>query len=162
MPPSTNGQPPAVKNVGYIGLGNAGFSMASNLPKAGYNLVVHDVDEAKVQKAASQWKNTTAAKGNLEAFADCEVIVTMLPQGKIVREVLLGKDNFARALKPGMLLPYPLHYLGIIPIDSLRRHNHNRHLVLFPLRHNRPWQRTRSSQPPSRGLPYNPNLHARN
>ncbi|KAF7189253.1 putative 3-hydroxyisobutyrate dehydrogenase, mitochondrial [Pseudocercospora fuligena] len=104
MPPQTNGQPPAVKNVGYIGLGNAGFSMASNLPKAGYNLVVHDVDDAKVQKAAKEWKNTKAANGKPEAFADCEVIVTMLPQGKIVREVLLGKDNFASALKPGTII----------------------------------------------------------
>lgn len=101
MPPTTNGQPPAVKNVGYIGLGNAGFSMASNLPKAGYHVVVHDVNEAQVQKAVSEWPNTTAANGKAEAFADCEIIVTMLPQGKVVREVLLGKDNFARALKPG-------------------------------------------------------------
>lgn len=104
MPPQTNGTPPTVKKVGYIGLGNAGFSMASNLPKAGYNVVVHDADDAKVQKAASEWSNTTAANGKPEAFADCEIIVTMLPQGKIVREVLLGKDNFARALKPGTII----------------------------------------------------------
>ncbi|CAK1360441.1 2-(hydroxymethyl)glutarate dehydrogenase [Cercospora beticola] len=104
MPPTTNGQAPAVKNVGYIGLGNAGFSMASNLPKAGYHVVVHDVNEAQVQKAVSEWPNTTAANGKAEAFADCEVIVTMLPQGKIVREVLLGKDNFARCLKPGTII----------------------------------------------------------
>ncbi|EME43367.1 hypothetical protein DOTSEDRAFT_72693 [Dothistroma septosporum NZE10] len=90
--------------VGYIGLGNAGFSMASNLPKAGYSVIVHDVDDAKVQKAVSEWPNTTAANGKPEAFADCEVIVTMLPHGKIVREVLLGKDNFARALKPGTII----------------------------------------------------------
>lgn len=75
--------------------------MASNLPKAGYQLVVHDADGAKVQRAATEWPNTTAAQGSPEAFADCEVIVTMLPQGKVVREVLLGKDNFARSLKPG-------------------------------------------------------------
>ena len=75
--------------------------MASNLPKAGYDVIVHDVDDAKVQKAVSEWPNTIAANGKPEAFADCEVIVTMLPQGKIVREVLLGKENFARALKPG-------------------------------------------------------------
>jgi 3-hydroxyisobutyrate dehydrogenase-like beta-hydroxyacid dehydrogenase len=89
--------------VGYIGLGNAGYSMASNLPKAGYHLVVHDVDEVKVQRAVSEWPNTTAA--NWEgAFSDCEVIVTMLPHGKIVRDVLLGEGGFARALQPGMML----------------------------------------------------------
>lgn len=92
---------PGVKNVGYIGLGNAGFSMASNLPKAGYKLVVHDADTSKAKRAASEWKNTTASNGDPEAFADCEVIVTMLPQGKIVRDVLLGKNGIASALKPG-------------------------------------------------------------
>ncbi|KAK3717676.1 hypothetical protein LTR37_005743 [Vermiconidia calcicola] len=100
----TNGQPPAVKNVGYIGLGNAGFSMASNIPKSGYNLIVHDVDTAKVRKAASEWPNTTAWNGDPRQFQDCEVVVTMLPQGKIVREVLLGKDNIASGLKPGTII----------------------------------------------------------
>lgn len=99
MPP--NGTAPTVKTVGYIGLGNAGFSMASNLPKAGYNLVVHDADDAKVKRAAKEWQNTTASHGKPEAFSECEVIVTMLPQGKIVREVLLGDKGIAKALKPG-------------------------------------------------------------
>lgn len=102
MPPtSTN---PSTKTVGYIGLGNAGFSMASNLPKAGYQLIVHDADESKAQKAASEWPNTTASKGEPAAFADCEVIITMLPQGKIVREVLLGSKGIASVLKPGTIV----------------------------------------------------------
>ena len=105
MPPngSANGHPVGVKNVGYIGLGNAGFSMASNIPKAGYHLIVHDTDQSKVDKAVAEWPNTKAADGKPEAFADCEIIVTMLPHGKVVREVLLGKDHFARALQPGLL-----------------------------------------------------------
>lgn len=78
--------------------------MASNLPKAGYNLVVHDADLNKAQKAASEWKNTTASNGDPVAFADCEVIITMLPQGKIVREVLLGAKGIAPALKPGTII----------------------------------------------------------
>jgi len=105
MPP-TNSQTDGetfVKSVGYIGLGNAGFSMASNLPKSGYKLVVHDADTTKAQRAASEWQNTTASEGRAEAFADCEVIITMLPHGGIVREVLLGKDGIAQALKPGEL-----------------------------------------------------------
>lgn len=98
-----NGAPPtgAVKTVGYIGLGNAGFSIASNLPRNGLNIIVHDADDAKVQKACKEWKNTTASKGDPNAFKDCEVIVTMLPQGKIVREVVLGENGIAKALKPG-------------------------------------------------------------
>ncbi|KAK3679212.1 hypothetical protein LTR78_000773 [Recurvomyces mirabilis] len=106
MPPptqQTNGGP-AVKTVGYIGLGNAGYSMASNLPKAGYHLIVHDADTTKAQRAASEWKNTTASDGKPEAFADCDVIITMLPQGKIVREVLLGEKGIGKALKAGTII----------------------------------------------------------
>lgn len=104
MPPFTNGHPPAVKTVGYIGLGNAGYSMASNIPKSGYNLIVHDADSAKVQRAASEWPNTSAWNGDPSHFRDCEVIVTMLPQGKIVRDVLLGKSNIASGLQPGTIV----------------------------------------------------------
>lgn len=104
MPPNTNGHAPAVKNVGYIGLGNAGFSMASNIPKSGYHLIVHDSDQEKVQKAAKEWPNTTAWNGKPEQFKDCEVIITMLPQGKVVRDVLLGKDNIASGLQPGTII----------------------------------------------------------
>lgn len=119
MPPNgthTNGTP-AVKSVGYIGLGNAGYSMASNLPKAGYKLIVHDADTAKAEKAAAEWKNTTASHGRPEAFAECEVIITMLPQGKIVREVLLGENGIARGLKAGMYAR-PICRLALSPTIS--------------------------------------------
>lgn len=96
-----------IGTVGYIGLGNAGFSMASNLPKKGYKLVVHDTDDAKAERAAKEWENTTASGGEPDAFAGCEVLITMLPQGKIVREVLLGSQGIAKALQPGSLLPHP-------------------------------------------------------
>ncbi|KAF3051638.1 hypothetical protein E8E11_009027 [Didymella keratinophila] len=93
----------AVKTVGYIGLGNAGFSMASNLPKNGFNVVVHDIDTEKVQKAAKEWKNTTASDGSAESFKGCDMIVTMLPQGKVVREVIIGK-GIDKVLKPGTII----------------------------------------------------------
>ena len=104
MPPNRAASAGGVQNVGYIGLGNAGFSMASNLPKAGYKLVVHDADQAKADRAAKEWENTVASKGKPEAFADCEVIVTMLPQGKVVREVLFGEKGIAKGLKAGTII----------------------------------------------------------
>ncbi|KAJ4362171.1 hypothetical protein N0V95_001519 [Ascochyta clinopodiicola] len=92
-----------VKTVGYIGLGNAGFSMASNLPKNGFKVVVYDIDTDKVQKAAEEWENTTASDGSAESFKDCDMVVTMLPQGKVVREVIVGK-GIAKALRPGTII----------------------------------------------------------
>lgn len=104
MPPNGDILPGGVRNVGYIGLGNAGFSMASNLPKAGYNVVVHDADQAKADRAAKEWRNTIASHGKADAFSECEVIITMLPQGKIVREVLFGQSGIAKALKSGTIV----------------------------------------------------------
>ena len=100
----TDGVRATVENVGYIGLGNAGFSMSSNIPKKGFNLVVHDQDQAKVKKAVSEWKNTTSGSDDPSAFSKCSVIVTMLPNGKIVRDVLLGSKGIAPSLKPGTII----------------------------------------------------------
>lgn len=119
-----------VKTVGYIGLGNAGYSMASNLPKNGFNVVVYDLDVEKVQKAAKEWANTVASDGSAESFKNCDMIVTMLPQGKVVREVIIGK-GIAKALRPGKH-----NNLNLAPhMLSTYRHHHRRHLILLALRH---------------------------
>lgn len=116
MPPKTTTITPKItttKPIGYIGLGNAGYSLASNLPKAGYNLIVHDSDAAKTSQAAREWPNTTAADPDPtklpSAFSDCEIIITMLPQGKIVRQVLLGDggpsaSGLAQTLSPRTII----------------------------------------------------------
>lgn len=113
---SSHNPPERVLTVGYIGLGNAGFSMASNLPKKGYKLVVHDADDTKSERAAKEWDNTTASGGQPDAFASCEIVITMLPQGKIVREVLLGSNGIAKALQPGSLSPHPYPHATYIYI----------------------------------------------
>ena len=91
-----------VKTVGYIGLGKAGASMASNLPRAGFQLIVRDADPARERKFAQENENTVVARDGVNGFKDCDVIITMLPQGKVVREVVLGEDGIAKGLKPGM------------------------------------------------------------
>src|SRR5262245_43244049 len=47
--------------VGFIGLGIMGTSMAANLQKAGYQLVVHDIREASATphlKADAKWADS--------------------------------------------------------------------------------------------------------
>jgi 3-hydroxyisobutyrate dehydrogenase-like beta-hydroxyacid dehydrogenase len=90
-----------VKTVGYIGLGKAGASMASNIPRAGFHMVVRDADPERETTFAQQNKNTTVAGPGADGFKDVDVLVTMLPQGKVVREVVLGEGGIAKALKPG-------------------------------------------------------------
>jgi 3-hydroxyisobutyrate dehydrogenase-like beta-hydroxyacid dehydrogenase len=88
--------------VGYIGLGHAGWPMAANVGAAGYRLVVRDADAARARAFADE-HGATVADGP-DAFADAEVIVTMLPNGDVVREVLLGEEGIAGALAPGTVV----------------------------------------------------------
>lgn len=67
-------------NIGFIGLGNMGGPMAANLARAGHNVTGFDTAEVKV---AGVEMAATAA----EAAADRDVVITMLPNGKILRAV---------------------------------------------------------------------------
>ena len=85
--------------VGFIGLGTMGNGMASNLQKAGYELVVHDIRRAAAEKylaAGAVWADTP------KAFAEqCEVIFTSLPGPPEVEEVALGANGLLAGMKDG-------------------------------------------------------------
>jgi len=88
--------------VGFIGLGIMGASMASNLQKAGYKLVVHDLHRqaASVHLAAgAQWADSPKAVGEA-----CEVIFTSLPGPPEFEAVAAGKDGLADGMKKGAVL----------------------------------------------------------
>jgi len=75
--------PPA--RVGFVGLGQMGLPMARNLARAGYHVVLHDANPAALARAREE----TGAEVVRDGFADCPVVVTMLPDGTVVRAVLL-------------------------------------------------------------------------
>lgn len=89
-------------NVGWIGIGNAGYPMAACLGKKGYRLIVRDADPARGIKFVEEFPKCRAATSAPTDFEGCDVIVTMLPNGKVVREVLLGEQGLAKYLKAGM------------------------------------------------------------
>ena len=66
--------------IGFIGLGNMGAPMAANLVKAGHEVKGFDVAGVTVEGAA---KAATAA----DAARDVDVVITMLPNGQILRAV---------------------------------------------------------------------------
>lgn len=94
----------SITKVGYIGLGNAGYPLASTLARAGYYMVVQDADPERMKKFASEHANSEAATDNDEAFQNVDVLVTMLPNGEIVRDVLLGEKGVARMMKNGAVI----------------------------------------------------------
>ena len=88
-------------SIGLIGLGIMGRPMARNLLRAGYPLVVHDVDRAGVDVLVADGATAgTTPRGVAEAT---DVLITMLPDSPQVREVYLGPDGALEALRPGWL-----------------------------------------------------------
>ena len=67
-------------NIGFIGLGNMGGPMAANLAKAGHNVTGFDMADVSVE-------GVEMAASAAEAATDQDVVITMLPNGAILRKV---------------------------------------------------------------------------
>jgi len=88
--------------IGFIGLGNMGLPMAQNLIKAGHQVEGVDVNPAAVEKLrAAGGVGVETAK---IAAARADVVITMLPSGKEVREIYLGAGGIVEDANPGTLL----------------------------------------------------------
>src|SRR5450756_103934 len=87
--------------IGLIGLGIMGRPMARNLLKAGYPLIVHDVDRSAVDALVAE--GATAGTTPRQVAGATDVLITMLPDSPQVREVYLGPDGAFEALRPGWL-----------------------------------------------------------
>ena len=87
--------------VGFIGLGNMGVPMSRNLVRAGH--AVKGFDRSSEALAAAAQAGVEAAASVKEAAAGVEVVLTMLPVGANVREVLLDAGALAAAA-PGTLV----------------------------------------------------------
>ena len=85
--------------VGFVGLGTMGGRMATNLQKAGFKLVVHDLHRQAASHhlaAGAIWAHSPRA---LASQAD--VIFTSLPEPRDVEAVALGPDGLIASMKPG-------------------------------------------------------------
>ncbi|MBM7037970.1 sulfolactaldehyde 3-reductase [Vibrio ulleungensis] len=92
-----------MSTIGFIGLGQMGSPMAANLIKGGHSLRVFDISAEAVADLVS--KGAVAAKTPAEAALDVEFVVTMLPNGGLVRNVIFGEDGVATTLsKEAMLI----------------------------------------------------------
>lgn len=90
--------PPAT--VAFIGLGKMGAPMASNLAAAGYPVRAHDVAPAAVASFAEGRPGVFRAGSAAQAAAGADVVITMLPDGKIVRKTVLD-GGVASSLERG-------------------------------------------------------------
>jgi 3-hydroxyisobutyrate dehydrogenase len=76
--------------------------MAGHIARAGHVLTVFDVDAAAAQRVADDAKVHIAT--GPEDFRGTDIVVTMLPTGAIVRNVLVGAHAVAAALPKGALV----------------------------------------------------------
>lgn len=87
----------AIQRVGFVGLGNMGWPMAGHLAKAGFDLCVADAVPGRTEEFVTEHGGRAAASlAGLGAAVDA--VITMLPTGLIVRDVLLGAGG-----APGVL-----------------------------------------------------------
>jgi len=84
-----------LKNIGFIGLGNMGIHMATNLIKAGYNVSGFDINKDIYDFANEQ--NIKTKNSIKETVSDSQIIITMLPEGRHVDMVWLEVIKFAKA-----------------------------------------------------------------
>ncbi len=91
-----------MQKIGFIGLGRMGKSMALNLQKKGFALVVHDLNQAAVKELVA---SGAAAGSNVASIAkECSVVITMLPSSVEVEQVALGADGVFANAAPGTIL----------------------------------------------------------
>jgi 3-hydroxyisobutyrate dehydrogenase len=88
--------------IGFIGLGNIGLPMAQNLIKAGHQVEGVDVNPASVEKLKAA--GGTGVETAKIAAARADVVITMLPSGKEVREIYLEPGGIIENANPGTLL----------------------------------------------------------
>jgi 3-hydroxyisobutyrate dehydrogenase len=101
--------------IGFVGLGNMGWPMAANLHAAGFSLVVRDADAARQARFALEHPDALTADSPA-AFAVADIVVTMLPNGGIVRDALLDW-GIATVLRSGALV---VEMSSSDPSDTLR------------------------------------------
>jgi len=87
--------------IAFIGLGNMGGGMAANLVKAGHEVSAFDLSEDALARARENGCRTFSAVP--DAVADAEAVVTMLPNGGIVKSVYTA-DVIGKAPKGALFL----------------------------------------------------------
>lgn len=90
------------KKIGFIGLGIMGKPMAKNLIKAGYELVVYDINKEAVREVVSAGAQKGASSKDVASRTD--IILTMLPNSPHVKEVILGNDGVIEGAKAGSII----------------------------------------------------------
>jgi len=89
------------QTVGYIGLGLMGKSMARNIMKAGYPLVVHNRSRGAVDELVAEGASEALSPADVASTVD--VVFTNLPDSPDVKQVALGNNGIIEGAKSGLI-----------------------------------------------------------
>ena len=89
-----------IRSIAFVGLGNMGVPIASQLGAKGFALALYDRREDAAPAFVTAYGGR-AATNLADAARDADAAITMLPDDKAVRDVVLGEDGLASALTPG-------------------------------------------------------------
>jgi 2-hydroxy-3-oxopropionate reductase len=91
-----------METVGFVGLGIMGRPMLKNLLKAGHKVVAYGRNAAKLDACVSDGAERGASNSDVGARAS--IVITMLPDGPEVEEVVLGENGILAGAKSGTLI----------------------------------------------------------
>ncbi len=98
--------------VGIIGLGIMGKPMAKNMLKTGLEVWVNNRSQAPMDELAACGAKVATRQ---ELAENCDIILTMLPNGPQVKEVMLGENGVASYMHAGQVF---IDMSSISPIVS--------------------------------------------
>ena len=87
-----------METVGFIGLGNMGGGMAGNIQKAGYQMVVHDINEGATRPFLEGGAHLASSPADVAS--QCDVTFTSLPGPREVEAVAVGLEGVLQGAKP--------------------------------------------------------------
>ncbi len=89
--------------IGFVGVGNMGWPMAANLVGRGHSVIAYDKDGERSARFARE--HGCGAAATVAQLGSVDAVVTMLPTGADVRQVLIEQDGgLASSLRPGTLV----------------------------------------------------------
>lgn len=91
---------PQATSIGIIGLGRMGQVFGELLIGSGAQVTAYDRDGDRVQTLAR--RGASPASG-LRDFAECDIVLTSLPDDDAVRAVVLSESGLASVLRPGSI-----------------------------------------------------------
>lgn len=94
-----------MKRIGFIGLGIMGVPMVRNLCKAGMDVTIIENGHGNKEAIAElKEKGVHSAPTARETAREQDVVITMLPNGRIVKDVLTGPYGVLAGITPGTVL----------------------------------------------------------